>query len=293
MDVMHHQIHQIINKYDEALTKAETRKYILSFQISLDGFSFSLFNSETNKFLSIESVSFKYVKNTADVCLLIKGYCAEHSWLNQEFESIRIIFESSKSTLIPAPLFEESEKDVYSKFNFTVPEDHEVFYDKLSNLDAFNLYIVPGQLNKTLNEIFPSHHLISQSSVLIESLLIINKNLSAHKRAFVNVRNSYLDIIITDGRKLLYYNAFQYKTSEDFMYYVMFVFEQLHLNPEEIEMVLSGYIDRNSKLFDIAYKYVRNIKFQPYTDSFQYSYIFNDVPAHYYFNLLNVNLCEL
>jgi len=119
MDVMHHQIHQVINKYDEALTKAETRKYILSIQVSLNGFSFSLFNSETNKFLSIESVSLKYVKNTTDVCSLIKSFCAEHSWMNQEFESVRIIFESSKSTLMPAPLFEESEKDVYSKFNFT------------------------------------------------------------------------------------------------------------------------------------------------------------------------------
>ena len=238
MDVMHHQIHQVIHKYDEALTKADTKKYKLSIQVSLDGFSFSIFNSETNKFLSIESVSFEYVKNTADVCLLIKSFFTNHSWLNQEFESVIIIFESSKFTLIPAPLFEESEKDIYSKFNFTIPADHEVFYDKLTNLDAFNLYIVPGQLNETLKELFPSHQLISQSSILIESLLIINKNLTSQKRAFVNVRNSFLDIVFTDGRKLLYYNTFQYKTPEDFMYYVMFVFEQLHLNPEEIEMVL-------------------------------------------------------
>ena len=121
---------------------------------------------------------------------------------------------------------------------------------------------------------------------------MLHKNLQFQKRIFVNVRNSYLDIIITEERKLLYYNSFNYRSKEDFIYYVIFVLEQLKLNPEEIDLILSGYIDKNSKIFDIIFNYVRNIRFQGLTDSFKYSYIFNDIPSHYYFNLLNVGLCE-
>ena len=91
----------------------------------------------------------------------------------------------------------------------------------------------------------------------------------------------------------MYYNAFKYKTKEDFIYYLIFVLDQLKLNPEEIELVLSGLIDKNSKLFEMVYKYVRNITFPPLDASYNYSYIFNDIPSHQYSNLLNLFLCEL
>lgn len=287
------QIIKIVNKYDEALNKADSEKYKLSIQLSLDGFSFCIFDENTNKFLSIESITIENPNRVDIFCSLIKQFFSAHSWLNLKFKSTNIIYETQKSTLIPSPLFDEAEKNTYSDFNFTPEEDHCVYYDKMISLDAFNLYTVPVQLKNTLNELFQDHKLLSHSGSLIESLLILYKNLPVQKRVFVNVRNSYLDIVITEGKKLLYFNSFTYKTKEDFIYYVIFVLEQLDLNPEEIELLFSGFINKNAELFGIVYKYVRNIQFPKLTNSFRYSYIFNDIPSHYYFNLLNITLCEL
>ena len=287
------QIIKIVNKYDEALNKADSEKYKLSIQLSLDGFSFCIFDENTNKFLSIESVSIENSNRVDISCSLIKQFFLAHSWLNLKFKSTNIIYETQKSTLIPSPLFDETEKNTYSDFNFTPEEDHCVYYDKLTGLDAFNLYTVPVQIKNTLNELFPDHKLLSHCGSLIESLWILYKNLPVQKRVFVNVRNSYLDIVITEGKKLLYFNSFTYTTKEDFIYYIIFVLEQLDLNPEEIELIFSGFIDKNTELFDIVYKYVRNVQFPKLTNTFRYSYIFNDIPSHYYFNLLNITLCEL
>ncbi|OQX80012.1 MAG: hypothetical protein B6D61_02685 [Bacteroidetes bacterium 4484_249] len=287
------QVIQIVKKYDEALNKADSKKYKLSIQLALDGFSFSIYNDEINKFLSIESITFENTSQIENCCTLLKKTYSEHSWLNLKYKSVNIIFESQKSTLIPSPLFDESKKEMYSDFNFAYDENHEIIHNKLTNLDAYNIYTIPVQIKTTLNDLFPGHKLQSHSGPLIESLLILHKNLQFQKRIFVNVRNSYLDIIIIEERKLLYYNSFNFRSKEDFIYYVIFVLEQLKLNPEEIDLILSGYIDKNSKLFDIVFKYVRNIRFQELTESFKYSYIFNDIPSHYYFNLLNVGLCEL
>jgi len=286
-------ITQTVVKYDEALQKADSENYKLSIQLSLDGFSFSIFNEAQNKFLSIESVVFHNVKNAENFCTLFEDYFQNHSWLNLSFKRINILFESSNSTLIPTPLYDEKEKQNYTKLNFTLTDDQEIRTDKLANVDAYKLYSVPGQVIKLLNKLFPGYLIHSHAGILIESLLISNKNQPQYKRCFVNVRNSYLDIIITDGSKLLYYNAFNYKTKEDFIYYLIFVLDQLKLNPEEIELVLSGYIDKNSKLFELVYKYVRNVSFPQLAASYKYSYIFNDIPAHHYFNLLNLYMCEL
>ena len=286
-------ITQTVLKYDEALQKADSENYKLSIQLSPDGFSFCIFNETQNKFLSIESNALQNVKNIDDFCILFEAFFQKHLWLNLSYKCVNILFESPKSTLIPTPLFDAKEEENYTKLNFTFSDDQKIRTDKLVNVDAYKLYMVPKQIIDLLNRLFPGHHLFSHAGILIESLLILNKNQPAHKRCYVNARNSYLDIIITEGRKLLYYNAFNYKTKEDFIYYLIFVLDQLKLNPEEIELVLSGFIDKNSKLFEIVYKYVRNITFPPLTDSFNYSYIFNDIPSHHYFNLLNFYLCEL
>lgn len=286
-------ITQTVLKYDEALQKADSQNYKLSIQLYLDGFSFCIFNESQQKFLSIESHTLQNVKNIDEFCNLLENFVINHPWLSLKFKSVCILFESEKSTLIPMPLYDDKERDNYIKLNFTLSVDQEIKTDKLVNVDAFKLYPIPAKLVGLLNKLFPGYQLFSHASVLIESLLIINKNLPAYKKCYVNARNSYLDIIITEGRKLLYYNAFNYKTKEDFIYYLIFVLDQLKLNPEEIELILSGFIDKNSKLFELVYKYMRNIEFLQSPNTFNYSYIFNDIPSHHFSNLFNFYLCEL
>jgi len=290
---MHNQINPVIKKYDEALKQADPRKNKLLLQLSLENLTFSIFNQELNKFLSIESISFEDYSKSSDVSLQLKNLHKDHFWLSKSFRSIKILFETNKSTLVPSPLFDENEKSNFSKFNFSVEENSIILFNKLENLDAFVLYPVPVTLMKTMQEIFPNVKYHSHAGAFIESLLILNKNLNIQKKFFVNKRIGFLDIVILDGRKLLYFNTFSYKSNEDFIYFVIYVLEQLKLNPDELELVLSGTIDKNSRLFDTIYKYIRNISFQSLSETFNYSYIFNDIPSYYYVNLLNFELCEL
>jgi len=290
---MHDQIVPEIKKYDEALHQADPRKNKLLIQLSLESFTFCIFNQDLNKFLSIESITFEPQSRLSEIALQLKQFYSGHPWLKQTYHSIKLLFESNKSTLIPAPLFDENEKESFSAFNFPVNDDESIYFNKLKNLDAYIVYPAPDILIKTTKEIFPDHLLYCHSGVFIESLLILNKNQKIQKRFFVNTRNNFLDIVILDGRKLLYHNSFSYKSKEDFIYFVIFVIEQLQLNPEDIELVLSGMIDKNSRLFDTIYKYIRNVSFQTKTDAFNYSYVFNEVPSYNYFNLLNFELCEL
>jgi hypothetical protein len=68
---------------------------------------------------------------------------------------------------------------------------------------------------------------------------------------------------------------------------VIFVFEQLNLNPEEITLALLGNVEKFSPVFDLLFRYIRNIEFVSRNDGFDYSYLFNDVPGHFYYSLLN------
>ena len=44
------------------------------------------------------------------------------------------------------------------------------------------------------------------------------------------------------------------------MFYLLFCFSELKLNPDEIHTVFSGSIDLDSKLYELVYTYVRNVE---------------------------------
>ena len=111
------------------------------------------------------------------------------------------------------------------------------------------------------------------------------------KTLFVHVQSSQFEIIVLEGGKLLFYNAFEYQTTEDFIYYTLFVCEQLKLNPEEIPMILLGEVERKSALYDIVNKYIRNVTFGKRPVEIEYSYKLQELQDHFYYNLFSQYLC--
>lgn len=286
------QLANVFNAYDESLNTAHSKSYKLSIQFSSDGFSFAIFNTLNSKFLSLETARISLVDQPSDFFDALKKFTNDHKWLRNQFARVEVLFESSGSTLIPSSLYHPNDKEALAKFNFEVDNQMEIGTDKLINADSYLLYAIPAGLKETLDEIFPVYSLTCHASVLIEVLMILNKNQTSGKRMFVNVRDAEIDIIIIEGKQLLFYNSFPYHSKQDFIYFIIFVIEQLNLNPEEIELMFSGAIDKKSTLFDIAWKYIRNIKFQELPPAYRYSYVFNDIPSHYFFSLLNSGICE-
>jgi hypothetical protein len=283
----------ILKKSDKALNTANPEDYKLSIQFSLDGFSFCLFDEATNKFLSIESYSVQGNPSMEKFCRGFENFTNNHEFLKSHFQEVLFLIETSKTTLIPVPLFDENEVDTFAGFNFPDNDNSLFLHDRLIYPDTYNLYAIPKIIMETLKALFPRARFICHSSALIEGLMIQYKNLQEKKRAFVNTRNSYLDIVIIEGKNLLYHNSFKYSTKEDFIYYIIFVLEQLNLNPEETELILSGFIEKSSSLFEMVYKYVRSIRFRELSGNFSYSYVFDEIPSHYFTNLINSRLCEL
>ena len=123
-----------------------------------------------------------------------------------------------------------------------------------------NIYIPFVHLNNYFFERFGGFEYKHSSSVLIETLL---RKCSNHDPVhfFVNVETDFFQITVTKRKKLIFYNAFNFNTKEDFIYYILFTAEQLHLNPEEFQLILLGDIEKDSELYNTVYNYVRHVDF--------------------------------
>lgn len=284
---------------DKALFKAGSHQsylkynHVLSIQISLDGFSFSILDQEKNKYLALEKYSIQEIDNYVLLCESLSKVIDSIDIIKRRFNKVIVLFEGRKSALVPAPLFNQESLDKYLKFIHKIDSDEIILFDNLPNLQAYNVFAVPTYVQELIKKKFINYSIYHFSSTLIENLLIKHKNQEMPKSIFLNVRESSFDIIILEDSKLAFFNSFDFRTKEDFIYFIVFVLEQQKLNPENVDLTLMGEIDKSSKLYEILYKYVRNIYLMERNDFYSYSYVLDDIPSNHYYNLLNASSCEL
>jgi hypothetical protein len=290
---MSHKIHLSKSIFDKALNTEATKDYSLSIQVSLDGFSFCVLDPSRNKYAGLEKYDFQDMHSPGSLAPAVDEIISNSEWLTNKYRKVKIIYESQQMSLIPKPLFDKKHTGDYLRFNHLPDAYDEISYDHLPNLDAINIFAMPGNLLEMFKKRFRSSTVNHFSSALIESLLIRNKNFDEGHMIFANVRKQWLDIVVLNGRKLLFFNSFHYRTKEDFAYYMIYVIEQLGLNPEKVKLLLMGEILKISDIYNITYKYVRHVDFIRRSDDYAYSYIFDDIPEHFHYNLLNLQRCEL
>jgi hypothetical protein len=269
----------VLNKVDESFDTKELQKYDLTFELGDKTFGYSIRDVEKNKFVALG-----FFRNSlADIGSSL-------SWLHGKFHAVNGITGNSRFTLIPEALFIENEKESYFNFLHERESGETVLYDWLEHLGIYTVYSISGTCRKELDKVFPKVTLCHISSVLIWNIWMSVKNM-AGRRVFLNLREGQFDLLVFEGNQLKYCNIFHFLTAEDIAYYIIFVFEQLDLNPEEIPLVLLGNIDKFSPVYDLLFRYIRNIDFLSRNDDLNYSYLFNDVPRHSYFTLLNPSPC--
>lgn len=288
---------------DPGLDRQKVFEYELSVRLRADSLSYCILDSKTNKFLHLET----WELNTPGRSPFIPGdtesdetgrlaelLVDELSWITNGFMRTRLILDQGKSSLLPAALFREEDRKTVFEFNIAggpYPEE-ELLHDHLASLNAYTIYHVPKGINKLLSKHFYEASKFHFSTALIQAIFLKNMNRDNENKLFVNVGNGRMDLLRIKAKKLDYYNSFRFNTAEDFMYYLIFVVEQLGLNPENVDMQLMGELDKHSSITDLCRKYVRNVGFVPRNDDFRYSFVFDQLPGHYYFNLLNASLCE-
>ncbi|VAV86260.1 FIG032012: hypothetical protein [hydrothermal vent metagenome] len=230
----------------------------LSIQVSLSGLSFCVLNTATNTFTFYKHVVFKKKLNPSVVLDRIVHYFNTESFLQQNFNTVRVIHDNELSALVPKPLLNEDYLADYLKFNSKILRTDFITYDEILANDSANVYVPYVNINNYLYERFGTFEFKHFSTIIIENILVLEKN-AVSTKMYVHVSYNHFEIIVLENNKLKLYNTFDYLTKEDFIYYILFTAEQLQLNPEEFPLVLLGHISKDDGLFNIAYKYIRNV----------------------------------
>jgi len=146
--------------------------------------------------------------------------------------------------------------DQYLKFNNNIIESDTYKFDTLDNNEIVNIFVC-NQNDYSILDIYSSSIMhCHQTSLLINTFIKLNINKET-SNIYININKSTFNIIFIKNNKIQFINTFDFNTSEDLIYYILFCLEQLELNPEKIQTTISGKIFK--EYYDIIYKYIRNV----------------------------------
>lgn len=273
---------------DETFDPNISLSYFLSIQIDLDGFSFSTLDPVRNKYIQLRHISFS---DKEPIEYQIERFFEEIEILNLPFKKTLILVPSRQSTLVPSGIFDPALKNEWLNFCVSTEDDHLVLFNKIKMADTYNVFSVSDSIYKAMIKQFPEPVFFHQHTPLIESNLSTRISGNDNTSLFINLNKGFFDVVAFGKNHLKLCNSFPIKSDNDFIYFTLFVFEQLKLEPAKTEVILSGWHPQYASLYKHLTNYVRNIKQTDLPDHFQYSYQFRETRMTSFYNLLSLPLC--
>lgn len=231
----------------------------LSIQVCLNGLSFCIKNTVNQTIESYKEASFDSFDKNKTIEENLKFYFLSLSNFVNNYDDVLILHNNPMNTFVPKSLFDENYLGTYLQYHTKVFDKDYFTFDHLESLDLMNVYIPYVNFNNFFIEQFGSFEYKHLSSIFINSILEKHKN-TDEKLMFAYLQHDNFQLLVLNDGRLTFHNHFIYKTREDFIYYLLFTAEQLHLNPEQFRLIFLGDINENDENFQMAYKYVRHVE---------------------------------
>jgi hypothetical protein len=278
----------LLELFDETLDINSTDNYELSLQAGDDDLSFSLLDKIRNKFVMLRSYTPEANKKFSSE--MIQDIFGKDDFLLRRYKKINVILPASRSTLVPAPIFDPGKRDLYFTFNHVSDDNDAIISNKLADPDAFLVFAVPKSLHEIINinypGLLPQHHLKPLLWHIAHNRKIVSGNY-----LHIHIESDYFNLVIFANNKLRLCNTFNYRNISDILYFVLNVFNKLEIKQEET-IYFSGLTERYDDLHSNFSLYIRNVRFAEPAGIFSFSYVFNETELHRYLNIFNAVNCE-
>ncbi len=276
---------------DETLDASLTQSYILSIQVSLNGFSFCIFDKTRKKYVVFKHINIEENLPKDIFFDKIENIIKNDELLNNNsFYSSKLLFINKQSTIIPTSYFNKDNLIKYLKLNHRLDELDEIHYKKLNYIDAYSIFTLPSPLASIFAKKFKGINFYNQNIPFIDFAMFKHHNDTI--KTSVNFNINTIDVAVIKMGKLLLYNNFAISNVNDATYYIMYIYKKLNLKTEKDNLFLSGFIDKTSPYYQDLKNYICFINFEKKSNSYTNSYTFKNIHQHTFLNLQNLINCE-
>lgn len=280
---------------DKRFNVAALSQYHLSIYISDASFKVSCVNPTTTQCLLLETYSLAYGRGQRRMQAIEQLYQDHPLLVARNWSAVTLCIGNQQYTLIPKKFFQQRKLADY--LDFTCPIGSNTI--KHFTHSSLNLAVVFAMDPLLLNWFQGTYeqiqlHTIHQASSLIEGTLsyLRGNRPSLLPKVMVFVEAKHIHITSIQKSKLLYYNRFEYTSSDEFLHYMLIVMHTLQLDPSFHEVILGGSISKGSIAYRKARNYIRKLTLSGRPPYLKFRSIFNKEILTTHLDVLSTNLCH-
>ena len=221
-----------------------------------------------NQVIFFGDYTLHHVLNDTDLSQRIEKIFEKDEVLQLPFHN-KIVALDTKYSLVP------------SEFSFMINHQEQLTQQKSGTEIVFEGADV---LVQSLKKLLPGVSLLHLSSTFFDLQAQANS-----ETLFVNVAPACFDIIyFGQNNNLTLMNRYTYQAATDFIYFLLLCCEELKIDREATKLVLLGEVNEDSKIYELCYRYFRNVDFMQKPDEVNFSRAFDAFPKHLHYNLYNL-----
>lgn len=239
---------------DNAFEIEKTSDYILSIQVSLDGFSFLVSDPIEKKILAFANSPVK-ISNEILISRHFKEWIFSNDLFQKNYQKISVVIFSNEFSLIPETFYQEALKNEIHNVLFGENDETEMAENYIEKLKARLIFTLPKGLYELVSQFFGECEIIHPLKLMLNNLPLLHKKYGAV--LLVNT-NSFYAVIYSENEVLLV-NDFNTAHVNDVVYFILNALQQLKIAVVETDLFLSGVKNNLSIFSDGLQPYFENI----------------------------------
>ncbi|GAA4408976.1 DUF3822 family protein [Nibrella viscosa] len=277
----------------ETLEALQAEKSVLCLEVSKDRFRFAILNQHRHC-CWLEEYAFPSLLTERPATEALPTIVRSNPVLQiSQWQEIRVAVNSPAFTLIPKPLFRKEYASSYlSLMRGNALPAHEFAQTFAHNEGYYCVFNVEHNLATYFSASYPLQQLtfVHQTSALIQAASAVDQQLSSTQNLLLYFENEFVTITLHANRRLMYCNRFGYKNANDLAYYILYVIDELHLEPYSVNTLLYGEITPYADIFTQLSRFLPHLTFGRTPPGLTLTAAFDDLPEHRYISLYGLAL---
>jgi hypothetical protein len=275
---------------DDSLTEKSNGTSDLFFLVSNNNIQLALKERRTGRMLAFENLKEEALKGRGWKQKLESASAASKILRNYEFAKVTAGIVSKEYTLVPDALFREGDEALYFKSAFNSSPSKLIYSQPVSQAALHVVFGIEEELQNEIRHLFQDPQIFHHSQALISDV-VTNPLNSSLRQVRMCVHDDLIDVLVHTNKKLQLLNSFSWQTNEDILYYLIFICEQLEINPAETILNSSGKTEDGSELHQLLRNYFHDVLIRKKPAGVSLRFGGNDLPFHFYFLLYNLSMC--
>lgn len=246
--------HKLIYRETDVQKDTWAQAY-LSIQVTSNTFSWCITDAATDMVLEVGKVN---RQATDEFLPFIYAGVLETAVHDVSFHSVTWSVKGAHSVLIPSGLFDEGQQKRIFDFHFG-ESSKDLIHCGLSTGDIILIQEIDREVENAILKRYPHAIHILNAAVLIESMMKKSR-FDKTPQVLLDIEHEFAELIIAQQGKLLIHTRFDWSNSEDVLFHLANTCDQLGLDIQAVQVMLTGQVELDSDLFKLLNGYLNNLR---------------------------------